>query len=157
MKNIVWTRIDDRLVHGQVMTMWIQFTEAQEILIVDDTVAKDSFLQMVMKSSIPNKMDLKVMSVEDGAKYLTGPDEGKRIIVLVKIPQVVEQLIDKGVDIKSLDVGGIGAKAGRKPLYKNVSASEEEKQSFRNLLAKGVDVFFQVTTSDSKEDIQKYL
>ena len=46
MKNIVWTRIDDRLVHGQVMTMWIQFTEAQEILIVDDTVAKDSFLQI---------------------------------------------------------------------------------------------------------------
>ena len=55
MKHIVWTRIDDRLIHGQVMTQWIQYTEANEVLIIDDGVAKDSFLQMVMKSSVPGK------------------------------------------------------------------------------------------------------
>lgn len=43
MKHIVWTRIDDRLIHGQVMTQWIQYTEANEVLIIDDGVAKDSF------------------------------------------------------------------------------------------------------------------
>ena len=40
MKHIVWTRIDDRLIHGQVMTQWIQYTEANEVLIIDDGVAK---------------------------------------------------------------------------------------------------------------------
>ena len=84
MKHIVWTRIDDRLIHGQVMTQWIQYTEANEVLIIDDGVAKDSFLQMVMKSSVPGKISLKVLNKginvflrvivtepeEDIAKYL---------------------------------------------------------------------------------------
>ncbi len=56
MKNIVWTRIDDRLIHGQVMTQWIQNASATEVVIVDDAVAKDSFLQMIMKSSMPAKI-----------------------------------------------------------------------------------------------------
>ena len=70
MKHIVWTRIDDRLIHGQVMTQWIQYTEANEVLIIDDGVAKDSFLQMVMKSSVPGKISLKVLSVKDAIGYL---------------------------------------------------------------------------------------
>ena len=49
MKDIVWTRIDDRLIHGQVMTQWIQHCGANEVVIVDDGVAKDTFIQMVMK------------------------------------------------------------------------------------------------------------
>ena len=55
MKNIVWTRIDDRLIHGQVMTQWIQHADANEVVIIDDGVAKDAFIQMIMKSSVPAK------------------------------------------------------------------------------------------------------
>lgn len=51
MKNIVFTRIDDRLIHGQVMTAWIQYTQATEVVIVDNQVAKDSFSIMIMKMS----------------------------------------------------------------------------------------------------------
>ena len=80
MKHIVWTRIDDRLIHGQVMTQWIQYTEANEVLIIDDGVAKDSFLQMVMKSSVPGKISLKVLSVNKGINVflrviVTEPEE----------------------------------------------------------------------------------
>ena len=86
MKHIVWTRIDDRLIHGQVMTQWIQYTEANEVLIIDDGVAKDSFLQMVMKSSVPGKISLKVLSVKDAIGYLNEDGKHEKIIILVKTP-----------------------------------------------------------------------
>ena len=157
MKHIVWTRIDDRLIHGQVMTQWIQYTEAHEVLIIDDGVAKDSFLQMVMKSSVPGKISLKVLSVKDAIGYLNEDGKHEKIIILVKTPVVLDELSDAGVRLKSINVGGIGAKAGRKPMFKNISVSEEEKEAFRNLLNKGINVFLRVIVTEPEEDIAKYL
>ena len=92
MKDIVWTRIDDRLIHGQVMTQWIQHCGANEVVIVDDGVAKDTFIQMVMKSSVPKKISLKVFSVKDAITYLTGEPNNEKILILVKIPSVLVSL-----------------------------------------------------------------
>lgn len=157
MKKIVWTRIDDRLIHGQVMTQWIQYTGANQVLIVDDGVAKDAFLQMVMKSSVPGKISLKVCSVKDGIGYLNEDSADEKIIMLVKTPAVLDELTNAGVKLDSINVGGIGAKAGRKQLFKNISVSEDEKESFRSLLNKGIKVFLRVIVTEPEEDIAKYL
>lgn len=157
MKNIVWTRIDDRLIHGQVMTQWIQHCGANEVVIVDDGVAKDSFIQMVMKSSVPAKITLKVFSVKDAIDYLNGDTQNEKILILVKVPKVLVQLVDAGVKLESVNVGGMGAKAGRKSLYKNVSASEDEKNDLKNLIDRNIKVYFRVIVSESEEDVAKYL
>lgn len=157
MKNVVWTRIDDRLIHGQVMTQWIQYTSANEVLIIDDAVAKDAFLQMVMKSSVPANISLKVLSSSDAIDYLNGDSNGEKIIILVKFPMTLDVITDAGVRLTSVNVGGIGAKAGRKPLFKNISINEEERESFRNLIKKDINVFIRVITGDSEENISKYL
>lgn len=157
MKNIVWTRIDDRLIHGQVMTQWIQYAGANEVLIIDDAVAKDSFLQMVMKSSVPGKISLKIYSIKDSIGYLNEEGKNEKIIILVKTPEVLDQITDAGVKLANVNVGGIGAKAGRKQLYKNISVSEDEKEAFRHLLNKGIKVFLRVIATESEEDIAKYL
>lgn len=157
MKNIVWTRIDDRLIHGQVMTMWIQHASANEVVIVDDAVAKDSFIQMIMKSSMPAKIGLKVFSIADAIEYLNGEGNGKKILILVKTPGTLVALTDAGIHLDSVNVGGIGAKAGRKTLYKNISTSEAENADLRNLIDKGIKVFFRVVVSDSEELVEKYV
>ena len=89
--------------------------------------------------------------------YLKGEDEGKKILVLVKTPGVLVALADAGVKLESVNVGGIGAKAGRKTLYKNISTSEAENQDLRNLIDKGIKVFFRVVVSDSEELVEKYV
>lgn len=157
MKNIVWTRIDDRLIHGQVMTLWIQHASANEVVIVDDGVAKDAFIQMVMKSSMPAKIGLKIFNIADAIEYLNGEDNGKKVLVLVKTPGTLVALTDAGIRLDSVNVGGIGAKAGRKTLYKNISTSEAENKDLRNLIEKGIKVFFQVVVSDSEELVEKYV
>ncbi|MDO4313818.1 MAG: PTS sugar transporter subunit IIB [Eubacteriales bacterium] len=157
MKNIVWTRIDDRLIHGQVMTLWIQHASANEVVIVDDAVAKDSFIQMVMKSSMPAKISLKIFGIADAIEYLNGEDNGKRVLILVKTPGTLVALTDAGIQLDSVNVGGIGAKAGRRTLYKNISTSEAENQDLRNLIDKGIKVFFRVVVTDSEELVEKYV
>lgn len=157
MKNIVWTRIDDRLIHGQVLTQLLQFSKANKVVIVDDDVAKDTFMQMVMKSGVPAAVELKVFSLDDGIKYFNGESEDERIMILVKSPLTLDILTDAGLKIDSINVGGMGAKAGRQLLYKNISANEEEKESLRHLVDKGIDVFFRVVLSDPVEQVEKYV
>ncbi|GAA3019379.1 PTS system mannose/fructose/N-acetylgalactosamine-transporter subunit IIB [Tetragenococcus solitarius] len=157
MENIVYTRVDDRLVHGQVMTAWVQVTKASEVLIVDDNVAKDTFLQMIMKSAMPNKVSLKVVSINEAKDYIENQGKDKKLFILVKTPITIVKLHEHGVDIQKLGIGGMGASEDRTTLFRNISASEEEKQALIQLKNLGVDVFFQVTPDNTKVRLNNVL
>jgi len=157
MANIVLTRIDDRLIHGQVMTAWVHHTKGNHILIVDDLVAQDEFLKSIMSMSIPPNLKLDVLNEEEGIAFLKNASDDLRIIVLVKTPEVVEKLVNNGIEITELIVGGMGAKESREKLYKNISASSDEKQTFKKLIEKGVKVEIQIVPENAGTDIGKYL
>lgn len=70
MGEIVLARIDDRLIHGQVMTAWLQFTGGNHIVIVDDATARDEFTKSIMSMAVPNGIKLSILGVADGAKLL---------------------------------------------------------------------------------------
>ncbi|SFD21525.1 PTS system mannose/fructose/N-acetylgalactosamine-transporter subunit IIB [Clostridium uliginosum] len=150
MLNIVLTRIDDRLIHGQVATAWSKITKATKIIVVDDTVAQDSFMQMVLKSAAPSSIKVEIFTVNDAVEALNKDDDGERVIVLVKTPVTVLSLVKAGVAIKELNLGGMGAKQGRKQLYKNISISEDEKLAFKELIELNVKVFIQIVP-DAKQ------
>lgn len=157
MKEIIFTRIDDRLIHGQVMTAWLQLSKASEVVISDDKTAKDSFMTMIMKGSMPGKIALKVLSTDEAADYLNSEGANGKVFLLVKTPMELEKLTNKGVKIPSVCVGGMGAKAGREVLYRNISANEEERQSLKALAQNGMDVFIQVLSEDTPMKLQEVL
>lgn len=157
MLNIVLTRIDDRLIHGQVATAWSKVTNANRIIVVDDEVAKDSFMNLVLKSAAPSSLSVDVLTVEDASKLINSDDTGEKVIVLVKTPLTVVALLDAGVDIKKLNLGGMGARKGRKQLYKNISISEEERNAFRDLINRGVNVFLQIVPDAKQIAVSKLL
>lgn len=158
MVNIVLTRIDDRLIHGQVMTAWVKSTSGNRILIVDDVVAKDHFLQKVLKMAAPPGIKVEVYGTEEAAEVLKAdPNEDERVIILVKYPHIIEDLVDKGVKIKKLIVGGMGAGPGRKKFYRNISVSKEEKAIFSRLLDKGVEINIRIVPDDKAIAISKLL
>ena len=65
-------RIDDRLIHGQVITAWIAYADAKSIVVADDKAAKDEFTQSLLKMATPDSIQLKILSVEDAITYLKG-------------------------------------------------------------------------------------
>ncbi|SEJ46364.1 PTS system, mannose-specific IIB component [Propionispira arboris] len=154
MLNIVLTRIDDRLIHGQVVTAWSKTTKANRIIVVDDEVAQDEFMIKILQMAAPNAFKIGIHTIEVAAEILKGEDIGERVMVLVKTPKTVEALIEGGVDIKTLNLGGMGAVVGRKQLYRNISISEAEKECFKRLILRGIHVYVQIVPDASAKNIE---
>jgi PTS system sorbose-specific IIB component len=157
MRNIVFTRIDDRLIHGQVMTAWIHETKANEIVIIDNEVAQDDFLKMIMSSSAPTGIKVCIFPETEAIDYLLQAPDSNKIIILAKNPAVIQQIVEGGVKIDALNVGGMGARKDRSQLYRNISVSDAERQCFRELKESGINVYVQVIPEEKKVTIEQYL
>ncbi len=158
MKNIVLSRIDDRLIHGQVVTSWVKQTGGNRIIIVDDGLVKDFFMQKIFKAAAPPDVVVEVYDVGAATEILKGDEEsGEKVIILVKTPQVFEKLIEGGVKLKKIVLGGMGALAGRKKFNRNVSASKEETDSMRRMIDGGIEIVFQLVPTESPADVRKML
>ena len=158
MNNIVLLRVDDRLIHGQVMTSWLNFTSANKIMVIDDKAAQDPFMKTVLKSAVPSNVGLGVFSIDRAAdRLIKGFKAGDKVIVLVKYPKTILELMEKGVSFKYANIGGMGAGMNRKKFYKNISASEEEIEIFKKIISLGCKIEIQIIAEDAKIDIEKIL
>ena len=133
-------RIDDRLIHGQVITVWCKHKPFSKIASVDDGVAADSFMQEVLGLAAPPGLTVEVYSVDEALQAL-GPDTPRETtMVLMKSPETARRLYDGGLGYKELNIGGIGSAPGRKNIFKNISASKEQIETLKYLLAEGVEI-----------------
>ena len=152
---VKFIRIDDRLIHGQIVTAWVKSYQAKKVIIVDDLVAKDEFLINVMEMVKPSGITLDVISTENLAERIAAYEsEAANSIILVKTPESAKKCFDAGLPLKELNGGGMGAKAGRKQIYRNVSASDSEVQTMMEMKATGIDVYLQATPNDKKVEVK---
>ena len=158
MENIVLTRVDDRLVHGQVMTSWVKATGANKIMVVDDGVAEDELMKTVLKGVVPSQVKLGIFSVAKAVdRMVKGFKDTDKVIMLVKMPETVWRMQEAGVDFKTLNIGGMGIRSDRTTLYQNIAASESERAAIKSLIDAGCAVTIQITADDSKVDVSKHL
>ncbi len=81
--NIALVRVDNRLIHGQILEAWVPFTGASRIVVVDDSVAGDYFRESVIRMAVPNSVDVVISSVEEFARsYADIAVNGKKTIIL---------------------------------------------------------------------------
>ncbi|SHK49609.1 PTS sugar transporter subunit IIB [Hespellia stercorisuis] len=158
MSSIALTRIDDRLIHGQVMTSWLNYTSATKIMVVDDKAAEDLFLKSVLKNAVPKNVGLGVFTAEKAAARLVkGFPETDKVIVLVKYPATICKMMEYGATFEKVNIGGMGAAKNREKFYKNISASEEEKEMLKKMIDAGCKVTIQIIAEDSAVDVAKLL
>lgn len=158
MKNIVLTRIDDRLIHGQVMTSWLNYTQANKIMVIDDEVAADPFMKNVLKSAVPSNIGLGVFSIERAVeRLLKGFKDNDRVIILVKYPKTLYQLMKNGVNFEHINIGGMGANINRSKFYKNISASDEERKMLKEMIENNCKIEIRIIAEDSSIDVAKYI
>jgi PTS system mannose-specific IIB component len=147
--TLTLVRVDDRLIHGQVVAIWLKALNAKRIVIVDDRTAHDEFLREVITLAAPKGVPVEVLDLESGTdrvRDLAAAPEP--IFVLMRSPLVALQLRQAGVEFPLLNVGGLGAGPSRKPLYRNISASPEERDAFRQLEQMGTTVELRIVEND---------
>ena len=106
--EIVLVRVDNRLVHGQILEAWLPFTQATCIVVVDDEVAGDYFRETVIRMAVPRQVELIVSGVEEFARdsrYSTG--QGKKAIVLFSSIADACKAFDAGFTFRKLNLGNV--------------------------------------------------
>ena len=142
-------RIDDRLLHGQVVAVWLRALGAQRIVIVDDATTRDEFLREVLTLGAPQGVPVEVHDVATGAARLIAlAATPEPVIVLVRMPRTVLELRHAGVPIEVVDLGGMGSGPGRRRLHKTISVSPDELRELRELEQMGTRVEIQIVADD---------
>lgn len=138
------------------MTAWIKNKGATQVVIVDDGTANDEYMVEVLEMAIPEEIAIGIFTKEEGVQFFS-QELDEPTILLVKGPEVLNYLVDNGIAIDEVDVGGMGTRPNRSVLYKNISTSDEENQHFKLLIEKNVNVFVQVMPQDKPVSVNNYL
>jgi PTS system mannose-specific IIB component/fructoselysine and glucoselysine-specific PTS system IIB component len=134
-------RIDDRLIHGQVVVGWGQPLDLQFIVLVDDEVAASEWEQELYRMGVPPEMDVFFESVSTAAERLaTYQKDERRGLLLTGDIETMRRLIDATNGIRAVNLGGIHHRAGRTQRVRYVFLSAEEESQLRALSGRGIDV-----------------
>ena len=138
--SIVLYRIDDRLIHGQVVVGWGQPLDVGFIVLVDDEVAESEWEQELYRMGVPPEMDVYFHSVTDAETQLDRFREDPRQgILLTGDIETMRRLVDSG-GIQNVNLGGIHHRTGRTQRLRYIFLSTGEETALRDLAARGVNV-----------------
>jgi len=138
--DIQLIRIDDRLIHGQVVIGWAGHLKTKQIILCEDSVAKNEWEKELYLSIVPEHIKAKIMTTDELADFLKDPHLNlEKTIILVNSPRVIENLIQLGTPINKVNVGGIHFKDGRRKLLNYLYLNEDEIASFLRCIDKGVE------------------
>lgn len=155
---IKMTRVDHRLLHGQVAFTWIRQVGADCILIANDAVAKDELRMSVLRMAKPQGVKLVMKSVDDSIKALTsGVTDKYNLFIIAESIEDAWRLCKAVPAIRELNIGGVKVEDGKRQISEAVFVSDEECARIRELDAAGVHVFVQMTPSERSDEAMKLI
>jgi PTS system mannose-specific IIB component len=156
--GIALMRVDDRLVHGQVVEGWLPSLKADLIVVVSDAAASDPIQSALMKMAMPPTVGLLVLGIADAADALASPQmAARRALVLVPGPAEALALLKKGVAVDRINVGGLHFTIGKVQLGRALFLDEKDKDALRAIAARGVRLEGRPLPSDPEEDLAPML
>lgn len=153
MPNIVLTRIDNRLIHGQVATAWTQYSGANLLLVPNDEVSKNTTRQNLMNLAAPKGVATRFFSIQKTIDIIHKAAPHQIIAIIAETPQDVLKLVEGGVPIKKLNVGNMHMSEGKTQISKAVCVDEKDIITFKRLAELGVEIEIQRVPNESKENI----
>jgi len=144
-------RIDDRLIHGQVATRWTKETNVQRIIVVSDEVAADTVRKTLLTQVAPPGVTAHVVDVAKMIRVYNNPKyAGERIMLLFTNPTDVERVVEGGVNIKSVNIGGMAFRQGKTQVNNAISVDEKDIEAFNKLNARGIELEARKVSTDQK-------
>ncbi|MGG0337426.1 PTS system mannose/fructose/N-acetylgalactosamine-transporter subunit IIB [Priestia aryabhattai] len=156
--KIVLARIDDRFIHGQVLTRWIKTNAADRIIIVSDEVAEDEMRKTLILSVAPSNVKASAVSISKMTKAFHSPRyQDTTAMLLFESPSDIVALVQAGVPIETVNVGGMRFANDRRQITKSVSVTEKDIAAFEKLQELGVKLELRQLPSDSSENFIQLL
>lgn len=151
-------RVDDRLVHGQVVEGWVKALRISRLVVASDAVQADETQKVLYVLAVPQGVELTTATVADAAAaWKSNRWKNDRALILVSSPDDVVRLLDEGAPVKSVNLGGLHYRAGRVQVLKGVSLDDQDVRALKTLAARGVLLEARPLPLDEPVDIALYL
>ncbi|WP_158784875.1 PTS mannose transporter subunit IIAB [Pantoea sp. BAV 3049] len=144
-------RIDDRLIHGQVATRWTKETNVTRIIVVSDEVAADQVRKTLLTQVAPPGVTAHVVDIAKMIRVWNNPKYANdRVMLLFTNPTDVERLVENGVKITSVNIGGMAFRQGKTQVNNAVSVDEKDIVAFKKLNERGIELEVRKVSSDQR-------
>ncbi|EDG1174006.1 PTS mannose transporter subunit IIAB [Salmonella enterica subsp. enterica serovar Newport] len=144
-------RIDDRLIHGQVATRWTKETNVSRIIVVSDEVAADTVRKTLLTQVAPPGVTAHVVDVVKMIRVYNNPKyAGERVMLLFTNPTDVERIVEGGVKVTSVNIGGMAYRQGKTQVNNAVSVDEKDIEAFKKLNERGIELEVRKVSTDPK-------
>lgn len=155
-------RIDERLIHGQIVTGWSKLLSVSAIVVGNDKAASDDIVKMSLKMAAPQGMKVTIKTVKGAIQLLNDPRcESMSILVIVDNPKAALEIATFVPGIPEINVGNYGRQEKeakrRKSLSTALFANDEEIDTLKKLLDTGIPCHVQMTASEAKEKLADVL
>jgi mannose/fructose/N-acetylgalactosamine-specific phosphotransferase system component IIB len=141
MSDPVLLRIDDRLLHGQVLVAWAAALRPRRIVLASDDVVQDAERRALYEALPQEDYELAVRSLDEAAGDLgRAAGRGERLLVVCASPADALRLVELGAPLAHVNVGGLHLAEGKRRLLEYVYLSRQDVQALRALLERGLHV-----------------
>lgn len=156
--EIAFCRIDDRLIHGQVATVWSKVTGCNRIMCVSDEVAKDELRKKLLLQVVPPGLKGYVIPVDKAVEAYKNPKyDSFKTLFLFTNPKDVLRAVKGGIPFKSVNLGGKCFKDGDTLITQAVSVNAEDVEAIKELVGMGIEVEIRKLVNDTKLDAMEVL
>ncbi|MDQ7032685.1 MAG: PTS sugar transporter subunit IIB [Desulfonauticus sp.] len=138
---MMWVRIDNRLIHGQVIETWIPYVEAKWILVMNDELAKDSFQQEIMCLAVPDTIKIYFLSVYNPLAYPKDVNLEQTLVLLANCNDA-KTVFDQGFTFDVLNIGNLHYAPGKEQICDHIALSKEDIDCLHYFEYKGVNLDF---------------
>ena len=155
MPNIILTRIDNRLVHGQVATQWCGAIGANLILVANDEVAGNKMRQGLMDMAAPSYAAMRYWTTEKTCATIHKASDKQKIFIVCETPTDVLRLVEGGVPLKKGNIGNMHMAEGKRQVAGSVAVDDKDVAAFAKLRDLGVELEIRRGPSEAPESIEK--
>ncbi|NOY76467.1 MAG: PTS sugar transporter subunit IIB [Calditrichaeota bacterium] len=135
-------RIDDRLIHGQVVVGWVHAMRPDRIILCNDEVATSDWeKELYLNSYTDTDVEIDIWTMDETLAYLRSPEFLKeKVILLVESPKDAWNLVERGAPITEINVGGMHYKENAREITSYVFVSQDDINYFKRLHEKGIKI-----------------
>ncbi|MDF0479223.1 mannose/fructose/sorbose PTS transporter subunit IIB [Vagococcus sp. PNs007] len=152
--TISLARIDDRLIHGQVATVWTKAFNINRIIVVSDTVAYDHLRKQLLIQAAPPGVKVNVITVKKMIDIF--PDNrfnDIKAMLLFTNPHDVKRLVSGGIFFDTINIGGMSFSHGKKMITNAVAVDQKDIDTFKYLANEGIELEIRKVVADSKVNL----
>lgn len=151
--TIVATRIDGRLIHGQVANLWTTKLNISRIMVVDEDIVNSDLEKAALKLATPAGIKLSVLTIDKAVtNILAGRYDSQRLLIVAKRPKTFLGLMNKGVTLTELNVGNMSQTPETRSVTRSINVVDEDIQDFDAIQAKGTHLIAQMVPGDTPAD-----